>query len=68
MNREQSIFCISNITTETQSPLLSDINLVNNEDWFDILTGQTCGDQNSYLQLQPYQTLWITNQNYETSV
>jgi sucrose phosphorylase len=68
MDREQSIFCISNITTEEQSLLLSDINLIDNENWFDILTRETCGDQNSSLQLQPYQTLWITNKNYETPV
>ena len=68
MDREQSIFCISNITTEEQSLLLSDINLIDNENWFDILTRETCGDQNSSLQLQPYQTLWITNKNYEMPV
>jgi sucrose phosphorylase len=62
MDRQQSIFCISNISIETQSVRLSDINLIDNEEWFDLISGQPCKGQHDIMEIQPYQTVWITNQ------
>jgi sucrose phosphorylase len=60
LNRQQSIFCISNISAQAQSLSLVDINLIDNENWHDLITGQPCTLQ-LQIDMQPYQTLWITN-------
>lgn len=60
-DKTQSIFCISNITDEAQQFMLSDINLVSTEDWFDLINGQKMTSQEMLIQLAPYQTLWISN-------
>jgi sucrose phosphorylase len=60
LDRQQSIFCISNISDQVQHLSLADINLIDNEQWQDLITGQPCMP-NVQLPMQPYQTLWITN-------
>ncbi|MDW3094266.1 MAG: sugar phosphorylase [Gammaproteobacteria bacterium] len=61
MDRRQSIFCISNISTETLSLSLSDINLIGTENWLDLISGEVLKDIDGSFELQPYQTCWITN-------
>ena len=61
MNRRQSIFCISNITDQPQVATLSDINLIETEDWQDLIGGEQYVSRDGLLQLQPYQTVWISN-------
>lgn len=66
LDRQQSIFCISNISDQPQVLSLSDINLIDNEHWQDLITGLPCSVQaqdnhSAAIQMQPYQTLWITN-------
>lgn len=61
INRDQSIFCLSNITSEPQTVNLADINLISTDDWSDLITGHEYTDLNQQLQLQPYQTVWISN-------
>ena len=60
LDRQQSIFCISNISHQVQSLSLADINLIDNEKWHDLITGQLCTLQ-LQITMQPYQTVWITN-------
>jgi sucrose phosphorylase len=60
-DREQSIFCISNISDLAQEFMLSDINLVSTEDWHDLISGKEMTRQDMLVQLVPYQTLWISN-------
>lgn len=60
-DRQQSIFCISNISDQVQPLALSDINLIGMDDWWDLISGTKMTSQDMVLQLQPYQTLWITN-------
>ncbi len=60
LDRQQSIFCISNISDQVQHLSLADINLIDNEQWQDLISGQTCM-ANMQLPMQPYQTVWITN-------
>ena len=62
MDREQSIFCISNITNLPQTLNLSDINLIDNQQWIDIISGELCVADHNRVSMQPYQTLWISNQ------
>ena len=61
MNRRQSIFCISNITDQPQVATLSDINLIETEDWQDLIGGEQYVSRDGLLQLAPYQTVWISN-------
>ena len=61
MDRRQSIFCISNVSAEVQPVALADINLIDTEDWMDLMAGQRFAGRDEVVELQPYQTLWITN-------
>lgn len=61
MDREQSIFCVSNISNQVQTLQLSDLNLIDTEDWFDLISGEKFGESNQIIDLSPYQTVWITN-------
>ena len=59
--REQSIFCINNLSDRTQELQLSDINLICIDPWRDLLSGQIIEDISARFILQPYQCAWITN-------
>ena len=61
IDRQQSIFCVSNISDSLQSLNLSDINLIDNENWTDLISGLSCNQRMQAIEMQPYQTLWITN-------
>jgi sucrose phosphorylase len=63
MDRRQSIFCVSNISSEVQPLSLEDINLIDTEQWWDLLGGQSLEGRAQVLELQPYQSVWITNQS-----
>jgi sucrose phosphorylase len=65
LDRKQSVFCISNISDEEQSVLLSDINLIGTDNWIDLITRQEIALSSSFLQMKPYQSLWISNQDFE---
>ena len=62
IDRQQSIFCVSNISNSVQSLNLSDINLIDNENWTDLISQLSCNQRMQSIEMQPYQTLWITNQ------
>jgi sucrose phosphorylase len=59
--REQSIFCLSNVALTAQVINLSDINLINTDNWVDLISGETFADLDGQLTLAPYQTVWISN-------
>ncbi len=61
MDRRQSVFCISNVTSDPQAIRLSDINLIDTEDWQDLISAEQYAARDGVLELQPYQTVWITN-------
>jgi sucrose phosphorylase len=61
MDRRQSIFCISNVSDMPQELDLSGINLIDTEDWLDLVRGAEIGDKGQLLELSPYQTVWISN-------
>ncbi|GAB5499612.1 MAG: glucosylglycerate phosphorylase [Pseudohongiellaceae bacterium] len=61
IDREQSVFSLSNITDRIQTINLSDINLIGTDVWHDLISGERYEDQSQQLQLQPYQTVWISN-------
>ncbi|MBL6689514.1 MAG: sugar phosphorylase [Pseudomonadales bacterium] len=59
--REQSIFCIHNITRHQVSFTLSDLNLVETNEWRDLFKGEVFEDFLQVVELAPYQCLWLTN-------
>lgn len=61
LDKKQSVFCIYNISDQRQSVLLSDINLIITDDWFDLITGQHFKQLDDLIGLNPYQALWISN-------
>jgi sucrose phosphorylase len=61
LDRCQSVFCVSNICAESQLLALSAINLIDTEDWLDLISGEQLRDRELQLELQPYQTVWISN-------
>ena len=61
IDRSQSIFCVSNISNQVQTLGMSDLNLIDTEDWFDLISGNKYGETSQVIQLKPYQTVWITN-------
>lgn len=61
INRNQSIFCLSNITADAQEINLSDINLIATDEWQDLISGENYSNLGDRLTLNPYQTVWISN-------
>ncbi len=60
-DRSQSIFCIYNITAHKQQFALQDVNLIELDDWHDLVTGHRYTDPRETVVLEPYQYVWITN-------
>ena len=63
LNRQQSLFVVTNITAQTKSLSLRDMNLFNDANWVDLLSGAPVHPDDEELELAPYQTVWITNQS-----
>lgn len=61
MDRKQSIFCIANISDQTQELCLSDINLIVTDEWHDLISGDAYTSLDQVLSVKPYQVLWISN-------
>ena len=61
LDRQQSIFCISNITTQPIEIPLSNINLIGTDTWKDLISGDMIEQHQVNIQLMPYQTVWISN-------
>jgi sucrose phosphorylase len=61
-NRKQSIFCISNISNQPLALPLSELNLVITESWVELISGTEITVLTDELLLDPYQTVWISNQ------
>ncbi|MFK7831520.1 MAG: sugar phosphorylase [Congregibacter sp.] len=58
-DRRQSIFCVSNVSDAAKVLQLTEINLIEAQDWTDLISGSDCNGQE--LTLAPYQTVWISN-------
>lgn len=60
-NRKQSIFCIANVTDSPQQMRVSELNLIVTDSWYDLISGQRFDETTTSFTLNPYQTLWISN-------
>lgn len=61
LRRDQSIFCIYNITDEVKQVALGDINLIGTDEWVDLISGDRISDLAGELTLKPYQAVWLSN-------
>jgi sucrose phosphorylase len=61
ISRQQSVFCISNIGLQVQTLDPASINLIDTEQWYDLIGGAAIISGGEAIKLQPYQTLWISN-------
>ena len=61
LKRDQSIFCINNVTDQTIVIPLSSINLISLDKWVDLISADEFDDLHKDLVLQPYQSVWLTN-------
>ena len=60
-DRSQSIFCIFNVTNVEQNFALKDVNLVELDNWHDLISGHRYTDPRETVTLRPYEFVWITN-------
>lgn len=61
MDRRQSIFCIYNISDAAQALNLAEVNLIELDQWRDLITDQPIQDTRAVLSLAPYESLWLSN-------
>jgi sucrose phosphorylase len=59
--REQSIFCLHNLTERDQTVPLSQLNLIAGEAWVDLISGEALDEYDKVLHFRPYQSRWISN-------
>lgn len=61
-DRSQSIFAIHNMTAQEQIIVLSELNLIATDQWYELISGRPIADLTGSLTLAPYDCLWISNQ------
>ncbi|MEN8833046.1 sugar phosphorylase [Pacificibacter sp.] len=61
LNRDQSIFALHNVSDEAQVVPTLSINLIEGEDWYDLLTGKKLDLSDGVLTFAPYQVRWVSN-------
>ncbi|MFL0804218.1 MAG: alpha-glucosidase C-terminal domain-containing protein [Agarilytica sp.] len=59
--RDQSIFCLHNVTDKEISIPLSAINLITLDTWVDLISEESFSDIREEVVLKPYQFMWLTN-------
>ncbi len=66
LKRDQSIFCIHNISNQTITIPLSSINLITLDTWTDLVSQESFSDLHKDLTLKPYDFVWLTNKVFES--
>ncbi|ABG33187.1 sucrose phosphorylase, putative [Roseobacter denitrificans OCh 114] len=61
LDRFQSIFALHNVSDEVVEIPAVSMNLIEDEDWIDILSGEKIDTFADTIELAPYQCRWITN-------
>jgi len=60
-DRDQSIFCIHNVTDQEVKIPITSVNLISLQKWKDLITGTHFSDQQDHIVLQAYQFVWLSN-------
>ncbi|MFT6408219.1 MAG: sucrose phosphorylase [Arenicella sp.] len=61
LKRDQSIFCLHNVTNQIVEVPLNSVNLIGTEGWLDLISDDPVDEQNQTLSLKPYQAIWLSN-------
>lgn len=61
LDRDQSIFALHNVSAEALEIDPLTINLIEGEDWIDLLSGDRIAPSGGLIPFAPYQCRWITN-------
>ena len=61
INRDQSIFCLHNISDKVIDIPLGSVNLISLQTWKDLISGKHYDDSQGAIRLQPYQCVWLSN-------
>ncbi len=59
--RDQSIFCIHNVSNKKFTLSLASINLIGLDTWRDLISGDVIEDLTAEIELKPYGFIWLTN-------
>lgn len=62
--REQSIFCIHNVSDQALTIPLASVNLIALDTWTDLLSGTVYNDLRADLNLPPYGVVWLSNKAF----
>ncbi|MEP3299950.1 MAG: sugar phosphorylase [Pseudoruegeria sp.] len=63
-DRSQSIFALHNVSDETVTLSTSALNLIEGQDWTDLLSGKAVETERPNIELAPYQCMWISSRAY----
>ena len=61
LDKKQSIFSVTNVTNVFQYLDLSELNLIESNEWWDLISNEIILDIKTNISLKAYQTMWITN-------
>jgi sucrose phosphorylase len=61
LRRDQSIFVVNNVTDQPQVLSLGQLNLIDMDEWKELLSGEMIPDLYGEFTLAPYQSAWISN-------
>ena len=61
LDRRQSVFALHNVSAEVVEIPSDAINLIADEDWYDLIAGDAVHPGEGTIRLVPYQCRWITN-------
>jgi len=61
LDRHQSIFAVHNVSGETVEASQAAINLIDDESWVDLISGEQIDTHKDTITMAPYQCRWITN-------
>lgn len=64
IRRDQSIFCLNNVSDQFIEIQLRDINLISTDTWMDLILDKPIEDTNGTMVLCPYQSVWLTNAKF----
>lgn len=60
-DRRQSIFALHNVSADSVTVPCAELNLIADENWYDILAGEPVQTGQTHVTLGPYQCRWLTN-------
>ena len=61
LDRKQSIFALHNVSDASVAISAAALNLIDDQPWLDLISGDLIDASADYITLAPYQCMWITN-------